>query len=760
MSEVWPQKVRPTLILGLGFVILYEASHHNYLLFHSTVEIFSTVIAFAIFMFAWNARRHLEDDFLVFLGVAYLSVGAIDMLHMLAYKGMGVFEMADGNLPTQLWVAGRYIQGVSWLAAVLLIGRRTRLTLDVFLQVLLAIALMSSIFWFRIFPQAFVEGAGLTPFKVYSEYLVCLVMGASLVVLLRRGKQMDRHILRLLVISLSLTIASELSFTLYADVYGFLNFLGHYLKVVAYYALYLAVIQRGLLAPFSMMFRKLQESETSLRLEREHLEERVQERTAEIAEAERRFRLFMDTYPGLAWIKDDEGRYVYVNRQMSEIFGLEDEELLEQRAMVLPGIDADSIEADDALVRTTGKPVERVEDLGIGDRRRTFASTRFAVPREGKPPFVAGVARDITDILAAEHAAARSERQFQELVEAANSAIIYYDADGLILFANSYANELFGYSDGLGGRNVSILLPEADQQGRSLAGLRTALTANPERYSDYENENITRDGGRLWMDWHNRKIIDEEGNFGGVMAIGTDRTVQHEAEQELQRSQTALRSLASELSLAEERERRRIATEIHDNLSQTLAIASMRAAMLEQICATEEAAPQIAELRSLLSSAVADTRSVTFELSPPILYQVGLEAAIRWLGEQTQERHGIQFQMIDDQKPRTLTDDVRTVLFQSIREIFANMIKHAQAHKVTVHLETLNDRLVARIEDDGIGFDPAKASWKSGQKAGFGLFNIRERLAYLGGSLEIDSAPGRGTHTTLIAPLAEAPAKV
>jgi signal transduction histidine kinase len=236
--------------------------------------------------------------------------------------------------------------------------------------------------------------------------------------------------------------------------------------------------------------------------------------------------------------------------------------------------------------------------------------------------------------------------------------------------------------------------------------------------------------------------------------------VQHEAEQELQRNQVALRSLASELSLAEERERRRIATEIHDNLSQTLAIASMRAAMLEQMCATEEAAPQIAELRSLLSSAVADTRSVTFELSPPILYQVGLEAAIRWLGEQAQERHGIQFQMIDDNEPRTLTDDVRTVLFQSIREIFANMIKHAQAHHVTVRLETLKDRLVTRVEDDGVGFDPAKANWKSGQKAGFGLFNIRERLDYLGGSLEIDSAPGRGTRTTLVAPLAGEPAEV
>jgi PAS domain S-box-containing protein len=467
----------------------------------------------------------------------------------------------------------------------------------------------------------------------------------------------------------------------------------------------------------------------------------------------------MDTYPGLAWMKDEEGRYVYVNRQMSELFGLPEEELHAQGVRGLAGVDAESIEADDAFVRATGKPTERVEGLGIGEQRRTFASTRFAIPREGKPPFVAGVARDITDILAAEHAAARSERQFHELVEAANSAIIYYDADGLVLFANSYANELFGYEEGLAGKNVGILLPDTDQEGRSLAGLVTAVTADPGKYSHYENENITKDGRRLWMTWYNREITDEDGNFG-VMAIGTDRTVQHEAEQELQRNQVALRSLASELSLAEERERRRIATEIHDNLSQTLAIASMRAAMLEQMCATEEAAPQIAELRSLLSSAVADTRSVTFELSPPILYQVGLEAAIRWLGEQAQERHGIQFQMIDDQKPRTLTDDVRTVLFQSIREIFANMIKHAQAHHVTVRLETLKDRLVTRVEDDGVGFDPAKANWKSGQKAGFGLFNIRERLDYLGGSLEIDSAPGRGTRTTLVAPLAGEPAEV
>ncbi|MHB8995488.1 MAG: MASE3 domain-containing protein [Armatimonadota bacterium] len=759
MSDAWPRKIRPALLLGLGFFVLHLISLQNYLLFHSVIEIASTVIAFAIFMFAWNARRHLEDDFLAFLGIAYLSVGAMDMLHTLAYKGMGVFQFGGSDLPTQLWLAGRYIQAVSWLAAVLLIGRHRRLVLAVLLQTLLAVSLLASIFWFRNFPQAFIEGVGLTPFKVYSEYAVSLVLGLSLLLLLRRAKELDRHVVRLLALSVSLTILSELSFTLYTDVYGFLNFLGHYLKILAYYALYRAIIQRGFLDPLSLMFRRLQESEASLKQEREHLEERVQERTAEVTEAEQRFRVFMDTYPGLAWIKDEQGRYVYANKQMTEMFGFEDDELLGRHASELPGIDADRIEADDEAIRETGRAIERVEDVGPAGLGRTFASTRFALPREGKPPLVAGVARDITEILAAEKAAARSERQFRELVEGANSAIVSYDSQGLVLFANPYANNLFGYPEGLQGKNVSILLPEIDEQGNSLTGLVSSITADPEQYSYHENENITRDGRRLWMTWSNRSLIDEDGRFEGVMAVGTDRTVQHEAEQELRRSQAALRRLASELSLAEERERRRIATEIHDNLSQTLAIASMKAAMLEQACG-EETAAQVAELRSLLSSAVADTRSVTFELSPPILYQVGLEAAIRWLGEQTQERHGIEFHMIDDGRPRTVTEDVRTVLFQSMREIFANMIKHAKASTVTVRLDTLQNRLLARVEDDGVGFDTAKANWKSGQKAGFGLFNIQERLDYLGGSLEIDSAPGRGTRTTLTVPLVEAPTEL
>lgn len=758
MSDAWPTKIRPALLLGLGFFVLRLISLHNYLLFHSVIEIASAVIAFAIFMFAWNARRHLEDDFLAFLGIAYLWVGAMDMLHTLAYKGMGVFQFGGSDLPTQLWLAGRYVQAVSWLAAVMLIGRRSRLLLAVLLQALLAGSLLASIFWFHNFPQTLIEGVGLTPFKIYSEYAVCVVLGLSLVLLMQCGKKLDRHVVRVLALSVSLTIVSELSFTLYTDVYGFLNFLGHYLKILAYYALYRAIIQRGFLAPLSIMFRKIQESEASLRREREHLEERVQERTAEVTEAEQRFRFFMDTYPGLAWIKDEQGRYVYANKQMTETFGFEDDELLGRHTSELPGVDADRIEADDEAIRSTGRPIERVEDVGPADLGRTFASTRFALPRDGKPPLIAGVARDITEILAAENAAARSERRFRELVEGANSAIIYYDAKGLVLFANPYANDLFGYPEGLQGRSVTILLPETDERGELLTGLVSAVTADPERYSYYENENITRDGRRLWMAWSNRSVVDEEGKFEGIMAIGTDQSVQHEAEQELRHSQAALRRLASELSLAEERERRRIATEIHDNLSQTLAIASMKAAMLEQAC-EEETAPLVAELRSLLSSAVADTRSVTFELSPPILYQVGLEAAIRWLGENTQERHGIEFHMVDDGRPRAVTDDVRTVLFQSMREIFANMIKHAQASKVTVRLETLQDRLVARVEDDGVGFDPAKANWKGGQKAGFGLFNIQERLDYLGGSLEIDSAPGRGTRTTLTVPLVEVSAE-
>ncbi len=152
---------------------------------------------------------------------------------------------------------------------------------------------------------------------------------------------------------------------------------------------------------------------------------------------------------------------------------------------------------------------------------------------------------------------------------------------------------------------------------------------------------------------------------------------------------------------------------------------------------------------------IHDARNLIFDLSPPVLYELGLGAAIEWLGEQFQERHGISCRVAADEGEAPLDIGIEIILFQALRELFANVAKHANATRVSVELRRLDDRLSLRVHDNGDGFDAAAVLTGSGS-GGFGLFNIRERLQLLDATLEIES--GTGTSVTVTAPLATEPA--
>ncbi len=253
------------ILLGLAVLLgSYLTSFYSYLLFHSLVEMFSIVVAFSIFILAWNSRQFLENNYLLFIGIAYLFIGGIDLIHTLAYKGMGVFPGYGSNLPTQLWIAGRYVESISLLIAALVFNRKLRLHL-VFLGYTVGISLLlASIFYWGIFPQCFVEGVGLTTFKKVSEYIISLILVGSMILLLRSRRQFDKGVLRLLGASIAITIGSELAFTFYVDLYGFSNLIGHLFKILSFYLIYKALIETGLRKPYHLLFRDLKQSEESL----------------------------------------------------------------------------------------------------------------------------------------------------------------------------------------------------------------------------------------------------------------------------------------------------------------------------------------------------------------------------------------------------------------------------------------------------------------------------------------------------------------
>ncbi len=246
------------------FAGIYLTSLYSYVLFHSLVEVFGVAVAGGVFSIAWNARGYFRNNYLLLMGMALLPIAIVDILHTLAYPGLNVFSGYGTNLPTQLWLVGRYLQVGAFLAAPLVLGRRGRIGLYLASFCTLAIVLVTLVFG-KVFPVAFVAGSSLTAFKVMSEYVICTLLLLALFMLYRKRVAFERSVFLLLASSILVTVASELLFTLYVSPYGPPNLAGHLLKLVAFYLIYKAVIETALARPYSLLFRELKHSEEILR---------------------------------------------------------------------------------------------------------------------------------------------------------------------------------------------------------------------------------------------------------------------------------------------------------------------------------------------------------------------------------------------------------------------------------------------------------------------------------------------------------------
>jgi PAS domain S-box-containing protein len=300
----------PILTWALALFGLYLISLYSYLLFHSLAELFSIVVAFGIFVIFWNARRMVDNSYFLFLGISYLFIAVLDVVHTLAYPGMNIFPGADTNLPTQLWIAARYLQGISLLIAPVLLGRRLRGTWVAVGYGLGTGLILGAILRGGMFPACFVEGQGLTPFKIISEYVISLSFVASLAMLYRKRQDFDRGVLYLLMASTVVAIASELAFTRYANAYAPANLIGHLLKIVSFYLVYRAVVVTSLVRPYDLLFRDLKKEQDALR------------------ESEDRYRHLVEDIDDVIYSVDAEGIVTYVSPAIESMLGYESSEIV------------------------------------------------------------------------------------------------------------------------------------------------------------------------------------------------------------------------------------------------------------------------------------------------------------------------------------------------------------------------------------------------------------------------------------------------
>ncbi len=379
-------------------------------------------------------------------------------------------------------------------------------------------------------------------------------------------------------------------------------------------------------------------------------------------------------------------------------------------------------------------PLELVVSAFTLDGRRTFTA----------------IARDITE----RSRAAKQIHSMPTVLADSNDAVTFQDLDGTITAWNRGAERMYGYvqAEALG-MNIRTIVPKA-----RMAEAITYLDrlAGGEVVDSFETQRIAR-GGRVLDVWLTITALkDDAGRPVGIVATERDITDRKTQERQLREDRQQLRRLTSELSLAEDRERRQIAAHLHDQIGGTLAAAKINLGRLQQAEPTTEARQALSEVRGLIETAITSIRSLTFDLAPPILYEVGLEPALEDLADQIQQRHGIRRVFEDDGQPKPLGPELKVVLHHAVQELLVNVAKHAQASSVHVSIRRDGTNVRIRVEDDGVGFEPPENGFRVSRSGGFGLFHVGERLRHLGGRLDIESQPGRGTTVTVVAPLAVA----
>ena len=348
----------------------------------------------------------------------------------------------------------------------------------------------------------------------------------------------------------------------------------------------------------------------------------------------------------------------------------------------------------------------------------------------------------------AEEKLRQSEARRIAILDAAIDGVITIDGQGRVMDYNSAAASIFGYrSERVVGSVLLDLVVPPRMRKLALACLARYRTSG--------------EGALLERRLTAFMMKSDGSRFPAEIAIapmgGCDRplftiyvcdaTARKRAEREVRRYQERVRTLMADMLVIEERERRKLAIDLHDGLSQTIALIRLKLSELRPL--VKGAKARLREIDELIEQANHATRSVSFELSPPVLHDLGLEPALHWLVENIQSRYGIEIVLKSDGRDKPADEKTRVILFRSIRELLINAAKHARARRVQVRLKRERDHINASIEDDGVGMEPDLAG-----SEGSGLLSIHERLSHVGGSMRIESAPGGGTSIHLCAPLA------
>jgi signal transduction histidine kinase/ActR/RegA family two-component response regulator len=822
--------VLATLLVLAG---LYAASFYDYLLFHSLAEVFSIVIGFGIFMVAWNTRRYTTDHYLLLIGIAYLFIGALDFVHMLAYEGMNVFTGYGANAATQLWIAARYIEALTFLAAPLLLDRKIQPVFYFLVYGTLFAGVLLTIFYWPVFPACYLPDAGgLTPFKIISEYVICLLLFVSGGLVLQHRARFDSDFATLLLLSIAATMLAELAFTAYGSVFSFSNFVGHFLKIVSFYLLYKAVIETGLAKPYNLLFKNLSQElvaakhlqQVSLAMVQadniQVLYDRILDTAVTIMQAD--FACIHILYPEKRMLQLLGHRGL--NEQAAQFWARVGPESASpyamalgiQERMVLPDVLAsNALQGSPDLKIFIQNGIRAVQTTPLTSRSGKLLGMLSTHWRSSHDPtshelraldLLARQAADLIDRKWAEEVLRTNQERLRLLAAVAGRLLRSEDPLAIVedlcrlTMIHLDCQFFFHYLVDDSGQALRLnayngISTEKAHEIRQL-DFGTAVSGSVARdqrrmiverlqQSDDPVTALARSFGVQAFCCHPLMV---QGELIGTLAFGTGnrqkftteevalmKSIADQVSVAMQRLQTEkamqqlnttlmeqvaertalaearakqLQALAVDLIEAEENERQQFAQLLHDDLQQMLAAAKMHLEAVHE----NHPDPMLTRVEEILAESIAKSRRLSHDLSPAVLHQAGLFAALQWLAGQMKEQFELHVKLVTHAEQQLECAPLNSFLFRAVQELLFNTVKHAGVRSARVAVSGNANTLTITVSDQGRGFNPDGIN-ACEEKAGFGLLSIRERASYIGGQLIIESSPGKGSRFTLTVPM-------
>ncbi|MGR3292559.1 MAG: PAS domain-containing sensor histidine kinase [Candidatus Scalindua sp.] len=758
--------VLPVVGSVLCIIFLSHWSRQN-LLIHTAIEALGGFIAWliAIIILVMHRRNQIEPIH-IWTSCALFGMGTLDFLHSCVPPGTTFVWLHS----TATLVGGAFF-AMTWLPQRIAKSRHIS-SLPIIIPVAAAVFGVCSILFPQLLPTMVSQGKFTLTARLLNISGSILFLSATIRFCIKYKKSGNRE---------------DFIFTNHCLLFGMAGLLfelsvlwgagwwwWHFLRLVAYLLAlcYLFVIYRRL--------------EETVRIANKQLDIEITERRQREGDLDK-YGLLFDNISDLAYICDTEGNILFVNRAFEKLSGYKPEEFIGKS--FAPLFDEENLKmAMDLYTRTLkGESLKRevcFKDTGVLCEYKNIPLR----DEKGEIVGVLGTARDITEhkhlenerkninksleqqvarrtkewakanealqIKIVQHKRAeeilrKSEEKYSRLIENLQDNYFFYshNTEGVFTYLSPAITNVLGYDTEEFLTHYSEYM--TDNPGNEKALEHIDLSLKGIKQPPYELEIYHKDGSRHTLKVQEVPVFDKDHKVIAVEGIAEDITKRKHVEKESLMYQIQLKHLSSTLLLTEERERRNISQDLHDRIGQALAVIKMKLEELSEPQVDTDSRRVLDETRELLDNTIQDTRTLTFEISPPLLYELGFEPAVEWLVEQFRERHNIRIEYEGNGDGRILEDDVSCFLFKSVRELLFNVIKHARADRIKVLVRREKNIIRISIEDDGDGFDFSNVKFSVNDLSGFGLFSIQERMEHFGGNFDVESKPGQGTRITL-----------